>query len=372
MARRALLALAILAAVFGCSQKDIPVDLTQEALQQLRSGEYDDAIRTSSQAIGEQPNSAAAYLYRGRAYHYRNAMGDHQRAIADFGEAIRLAPKSSDAYYSRALVRRDLGQNELAVADETLARQLDEVVQDTYRRMPDLTAPVDVAESRDDQKSAAGGLSGSEEEQKKVYEKLKGRFEPGFGELRAPTSPPAGGSAAKSGASFNDRYRELLEQANRAEAQQAAAAEAAQSLTEQNPSAPAPGFSVPGSAGSGAAAIPGTTAPGSAANAARSRGAARPGGAWQGPLQPPLLSPFAQRTTVNPGGQMGPIINPNLLSPFQQAAPGATGFAAPQSPFGPQARQQTAPPVTRPFGDGTTSRFSNPSVRPANPRDYVP
>jgi tetratricopeptide (TPR) repeat protein len=363
MARLALLALAISIFVAGCSRQEIPVDLTQEALKQLRSGEYDEAIKTSSQAIGQKPDSAAAYLYRGRAYHYRNAMGDHQRAIGDFSEAIRLAPESSDAYYSRALARRDLGQAELAAADETKARELDEVVQDTYRRMPDLTPPADVSESA--KLPAASELSGSEEEQKKVYEKLKGRFEPGFGELRTPSSRPADGSAVKSGASLNDRYRDLLEQANRAEAEKAA--EAGSPLAGQSP------MPTPGTGTTSPSAVPGAAEPGSATNPPRGRGNARALEAWQGPLQPPpLTSPFAQRTAVSPSGQMGPNVNRNLQSPFQQIAPGGTGFTPPQNPFGAQSRQPNASPVTRPFGGSTTSRFSNPNVRPANPRDFVP
>jgi hypothetical protein len=361
MARRALLALAVLAAVVGCSKSEVPTDLTGLALRQLRSGEYDDAIKTSSQAIAEKPE-AAAYLYRGRAYHYRNAMGDHQRAVADFTEAIRLAPKSSDAYYSRALARRDLGQKELADADESTARNLDQVVQDTYRRMPDVMNPPDVA-TPSDAASADGkktkspaGLSQSEAEQKRVYEELKDRFEPGFGELRTPSSPAAG-SAAKPSGSYNDRYRQLLEQANREQAAQRNA-----TALEEQEAATAPSLSGSGLP-SASPTTPRSAAPG---NAAR-RGAARPS-TWEGPLQPSLTSPFSQRASVSPGGQ--PMVNPNVQSPFQQPVRSGTGFT-PVTPFGAQARQPSAP-VASPFGGSATNRFSNPAVRPANPRDYVP
>jgi tetratricopeptide (TPR) repeat protein len=365
MARRALLAIAVLTAVVGCSKTEVPTNLTDLALRQLRSGEYDEAIKTSSQAIAEKPE-AAAYLYRGRAYHYRNAMGDHQRAVADFTEAIRLDPKSSDAYYFRAEARRDLGQKELADADESTARNLDHVVQDTYRRMPDVTTPPDVATPSDVATSANGkkgkssaGVSQSEAEQKRVYEELKDRFEPGFGELRTLGGPAAGGAAAKSSGSYNDRYRQLLEQANREQAPQQSAAP----LDARESSA------TPGLSGSGLPSAspqaPGSAAPG---NAAR-RGAARPG-TWEGPMQPSLTSPFSQRTSVSPSGQLGPRVNPNVQSPFQQPVRSGTGFT-PVTPFGAQAQQQAAP-VARPFGNSTTNRFSNPSVRPANPRDYVP
>jgi hypothetical protein len=69
---------------------------------------------------------------------------------------------------------------------------------------------------------------------------------------------------------------------------------------------------------------------------------------------------------------MGPTVNRNLQSPFQQITPGGTGFTPPQSPFGTQTRQPNASPVASPFGGSTTNRFSNPNVRPANPRDFVP
>jgi hypothetical protein len=297
-------------------------------------------------------------------------MGDHQRAIADFSESIRLDPKSSDAYYSRALARRDLGQNDLADADESTARALDHVVQDTYRRLPDVVQPSEIvsssgAESSGEAKKTKAPKvpSQTEAEQKRTYEELKKRFEPGFGELRHSDSPVAGGAAAKQGGSYNDRYRQLLEQANRAQAEQ----ESATSLDTQEAST-APGFS--GSELPGASlTAPGSATPGAAANATRRRGAGR-STTWQGPLQPPLASPFSQRPMMNPSGQMGPLSNPNVRSPFQQTVPGATGFT-PVTPFGAQARQQAAP-VARPFGSSTTNRFSNPAVRPANPRDYIP
>ena len=49
--------------------------------------------------------SAADYLDRGLG---RARQGDHDRAIADFGKAIRLDPSDPRAYYHRGLAFRAL------------------------------------------------------------------------------------------------------------------------------------------------------------------------------------------------------------------------------------------------------------------------
>jgi tetratricopeptide (TPR) repeat protein len=48
---------------------------------------------------------------------------DHQQAIADFTEAIRLEPTAWDAYSGRALVYRRLGEQARAAADEAMVRE---------------------------------------------------------------------------------------------------------------------------------------------------------------------------------------------------------------------------------------------------------
>jgi hypothetical protein len=225
---------------------------------------------------------------------------------------------------------------------------------------PEIAVPSEAATAAKKKAKDAGVVSKSEAAQKRQYEELKERFEPGFGELRTPAKSTPGGATAKQG-SYNDRYRRLLEQASR---EQVAPESAATPLGGASAAPSLSGTEVPGAS----MAAPGS-APGSAANAGRSGRGGRPS-TWQGPLQPPLISPFAQRPAVEPSGQMSPRANPNLQSPFQQNVPGATGFT-PASPFGTQARQQ-ATPVVRPFGGNAPNRYSNPAVRPANPRDYVP
>ncbi len=328
MAHRLFFATLLLAAVCGCGQDSVPTDSTQAALQQLRSGQYDDAIATATEAIRQNPRNAAAYLYRGRAYHFRNAMGDHQLAVSDLGEAIRLAPESSDAYYSRALVYRDIGQTDLASKDETKARDLDGLLKETYRHLPDLTPRSTIAKAREpdgrtkqDESKVVGALPKDVDEQKQLYEELKDKFEPGFGELR---TQPLDGSADDAGRehteSLSERYRRLL-------GQDGATGEAApRGFGGQVPDQ----FAQP-------AAEPSTTpsaAPGTANDMGGSTAARRPRGNLPGPLQPqPMQSPFAPRNVTQPAAQMPP----GVRSPFPQRIQGATGYVQPVNPFGAQA-----------------------------------
>lgn len=72
-------------------------------------------IRTGK-ALG--PNLAVAYTNRGIAY---ASQGDLKRALADFTEAIRLAPDSPFPYYNRGNAYYDLKKYEKALADYTAA-----------------------------------------------------------------------------------------------------------------------------------------------------------------------------------------------------------------------------------------------------------
>lgn len=70
-----------------------------------------DYIRTGK-ALG--PNLAVAYTNRGIAY---ASQGEHKRALADFTEAIRLAPDSPFPYYNRGNAYYDGKEYARALSD---------------------------------------------------------------------------------------------------------------------------------------------------------------------------------------------------------------------------------------------------------------
>lgn len=356
MSRFAGLAFLSLVLACGCSQPEVPADPTAEALDQLRSHKYDDAIRSASEAIRQTPTNAAAHLYRGRAYYYRSSMGDAHRAIEDLTTAIRLSPDSSESYYFRALIYRELGQIDLADKDDTRARELDHVSREIFDQLSDATdpntqinlkpidpknlktesAPTKSASEMYRESAAADAKSKAKEE---PADELSGSFAGGREtEIPAPLE-----------SDLNKQYRALLGQGISGVETQAPA---------ESPKKDA--FGRPLDAPSYTASpLPSTE------NGAQTEPAARSTGTWNRPVAP-IQSPFAQRA---PAGNITPGMLPNTTSPFPQAARHATGYVPPTSPFG-GAQTPGGASVTRPYS--TTVRPQNNAVRPLYPRDYTP
>src|SRR5262245_12614166 len=84
-----------------------------ENIQHILKGEPNPPVATEV-----DPKYAFA---RGLAY---SANGDNDRAITEYGEAIRFDPKDALAYYNRGLAYRAKGDNDGAVADYTEAIKL--------------------------------------------------------------------------------------------------------------------------------------------------------------------------------------------------------------------------------------------------------
>jgi lipoprotein NlpI len=85
-------------------------------------GNYERAIQDYDQAIRLNPSSALAYNNRGRANHLKE---DYAQAISDYGAAINLDPDYPLAFYNRGLARFDQGLYIAAVPDFVRAVQLD-------------------------------------------------------------------------------------------------------------------------------------------------------------------------------------------------------------------------------------------------------
>jgi tetratricopeptide (TPR) repeat protein len=80
-------------------------------------GDNNQAIRDDTEAIRLNRNDADyADFYYNRAVDYQ-AIGNFDRAMADYNEAIRRAPKELNNYCGRASTFEDMGQLDKANAD---------------------------------------------------------------------------------------------------------------------------------------------------------------------------------------------------------------------------------------------------------------
>ncbi|MCF8534224.1 MAG: tetratricopeptide repeat protein, partial [Reyranella sp.] len=97
-------------------------------------GDHGRAIADFDEAIKLAPKYAHAYNHRGITYLY---MGDHDRAIADFDEAIKLAPKYAHAYTDRGSAWNEKGDFDRAIADHDQAIKLEPKYADAYTNRGD-------------------------------------------------------------------------------------------------------------------------------------------------------------------------------------------------------------------------------------------
>jgi tetratricopeptide (TPR) repeat protein len=99
-------------------------------LAYLRQGDYEKAIADFDKALQLDRKDAASYFNRGRAYERKSNYKNHAdmlKAVEDYGEFIRLgpSPEAIDAYASRALLHRKMGDLDKAIADLTEEIRLD-------------------------------------------------------------------------------------------------------------------------------------------------------------------------------------------------------------------------------------------------------
>lgn len=79
-----------------------------------RIGDLDRAIKDYDQAIRLNPGAADAFNNRGNAFRTRD---DLDRALSDYDEAIRLDPHYAHAFNNRGIVFLELGEMVRAIAD---------------------------------------------------------------------------------------------------------------------------------------------------------------------------------------------------------------------------------------------------------------
>lgn len=121
---RAVMVSTVIAAVAMCgAASSSPFESALEQGRHLiEQNQCNKAISYLDQAIKLNPKSGEAYTNRARAY---SCLRNYQRALSDANKAIDFAPKLALAYYSRGSAYAGLGQEQAAIKDYTKAIELD-------------------------------------------------------------------------------------------------------------------------------------------------------------------------------------------------------------------------------------------------------
>ena len=102
------------------SNSDLALAHTNRGFAYGTKGQHDRAIQDYDQAIKLDPSNAIAYYNRGIAY---SDKGQFDRAIQDYDQAIKLDPSDADIFYARSLARAKKGDKKGADADLAAARR---------------------------------------------------------------------------------------------------------------------------------------------------------------------------------------------------------------------------------------------------------
>jgi tetratricopeptide (TPR) repeat protein len=103
---------AIFSIVVGDCELLIEYSSLEAARLKFARGEYAEAIALYDAAIGSTNSSGLVNLERGNCYQY---LGNYQRALEDYNQAIFIDPTLAKAYYNIGLIHDLVGRQSLAL-----------------------------------------------------------------------------------------------------------------------------------------------------------------------------------------------------------------------------------------------------------------
>jgi lipoprotein NlpI len=106
--------LVLLVVLVTASCSDTADDLRKQAQALWKAGERDKALEVAGKAIAADPKDARGYLLRGSM---REAVRQHDEAVADFDKCLELDPKSAEAYDRRGSEQFKRGKIAESLAD---------------------------------------------------------------------------------------------------------------------------------------------------------------------------------------------------------------------------------------------------------------
>lgn len=101
---------------------NLAVAYTNRGIAYASAGDYKRALADFNEAVRLAPDSPFPYYNRGNLYYDRQ---DYARALADYDAAIERGPELALAYYNRGLTHQKLGHREKSIEDYQKALSLD-------------------------------------------------------------------------------------------------------------------------------------------------------------------------------------------------------------------------------------------------------
>jgi tetratricopeptide (TPR) repeat protein len=128
------------------SLEDLSKTFYNRGFAWMKMGDDDNAIADFTEAIEIAPRFDEAFFNRGRAWHDK---GDYGKAIVDYTKAIEIVPNDAFAYFNRGNSWVKTGASDKAIADYTKAIEIEPKFTDAYNNLAWLMATCPEGRYRD-------------------------------------------------------------------------------------------------------------------------------------------------------------------------------------------------------------------------------